>query len=56
MHFEWVGLRVGERIQIGIDLFECIGQEKNPNANQEKPAHDVDDPHLPFYFIKGREE
>lgn len=50
------GLGVGKQIQISIDLLEGIGQEKNPNADQKEAAHDVDDPHVSFYFIKGREE
>ena len=49
-------LGIGERIQVGIDLFKRIGQEENPDANQEKAARDVDDSHVSFYFIKGREE
>jgi hypothetical protein len=43
-------------IQIEIDLFKCIGQEKDPDADQKKTTHDGDHPHRSFYFIKGREE
>jgi hypothetical protein len=47
---------VGKQIQIGIDFFERIGEEKNPDADQEEPAHEGDDPHVSFDSIKGREE
>jgi hypothetical protein len=49
-------LRIGKCIQKEIDLLKRVGQEKNPNAYQEKTAHDTDDPHVSFYLIKGREE
>jgi len=43
-------------IQVGIDLFKRIGQEKDPNSDQKKTAHDVNHSHISFYFVKGREE
>ena len=50
------GLGIGNHIQIRIDLLESIGQEKNPDPDQKDAAHDVDDPHVSFYSIKGGEE
>jgi hypothetical protein len=49
-------LRIGQHVQVGIDLLKRIGQKKNPDTDHEKTAHDGDHPHVPFYFIKGREE
>ena len=49
-------LRVGKHIQVGINFFKCIGQQKNPDADQEKAAHESNDPHMPSYFIKGGKE
>jgi hypothetical protein len=49
-------LWIGECIQKGIDLLKRIRQEKNPDAYQEKTAHDIDDPHVSSYFIKSRKK
>ena len=50
------GSGAGEHIQKRIDLLERVGQKKNSDGDQKKAAHDVDDPHVTFYFVEGGEE
>ena len=52
----WFRSGINQHIQVGVDLFKRIGQEKNANTDQEKTAHDVDHFHISFHSIKSRQE